>query len=79
MMHRLTFDRQTMCVGGGYPVRPPVTCIDISHVAENTLNFQVGWVSGGFPVQMVRFYDSRLKLDRFKGGRSFFQVHLLPL
>ncbi len=28
--------------GGGYPVRPPVTCIDISHVAEEMLNFQVG-------------------------------------
>ncbi len=27
--------------GGGYPVRPPVTCIDISHVAEKILNFQV--------------------------------------
>jgi hypothetical protein len=39
---------------GGYPVRPPVTCIDISQVAEKTLNFQVGWVSGGFPVQVVR-------------------------
>jgi hypothetical protein len=26
---------------GVYPVRPPVTCIDISHVAEKTLNLQV--------------------------------------
>ncbi len=40
---------------GGYPVRPPVTCIDISHVAEKTLNFQVRWVIGGLPVQMALF------------------------
>ena len=40
---------------GGYPERPPVTCIDISQVAEKTLNFQVGLVFGGFSVQVVQF------------------------
>ncbi len=35
-------DSYTTVGEGRYPVRPPVTCIDISHVAEKTLNFQVG-------------------------------------
>ncbi len=54
-----------MLRGGGYPVRPPVTCIDISHVAEKTLNFQVGRVIGGLP-SPVRLLD--VPLTRDKGG-----------
>jgi hypothetical protein len=27
---------------GGYPVSPPTTCIDISHVAEKYLIFRLG-------------------------------------
>ncbi len=45
----------TLQLEGGYPVRPPVTCIDISHVAEKHLIFRSGEYLAVSPFKWYNF------------------------